>query len=74
VFLEYRVTGEWGSLESRGILESTDNVTLRLPAPFRTEGATLIGDAWKVTLAPGWVVRPGARSGDFQVVRDDAKE
>jgi len=42
---------------------------LRLPAPFRSDGATLVGDGWTVTLAPGWVVEPGSRSGDFQIVR-----
>lgn len=69
VFFEYRVTGEWGSLESRGMLESSDNTTLRLEAPFTQEGSTLTGTSWKVTLAPGWIVRPGARTGDFEVVR-----
>jgi hypothetical protein len=70
VFLEYRTTGEWGSLESRGLLESSDNVSLRLPAPFSTDGVTLSGKDWKVTVAPGWIVQPGARSGDVQLVRD----
>jgi hypothetical protein len=70
VFLEYRTTGEWGSLESKGILESSDNVTLRLPGPFTTDSAVLTGNNWKVTVAAGWVVRPGSRMGDFQIVRD----
>jgi hypothetical protein len=69
VFFQYRVTGEWGSLESTGILESSDNETLRLPAPFRSEGTTLQGEGWTITLSPGWVVRPGVRSGDFIITR-----
>jgi hypothetical protein len=62
VYFEYRVTAEWGTLASTGVLESSDGVTLRLPAPFRTDGATLVGDGWTVTLAPGWVVAPGSRA------------
>jgi hypothetical protein len=30
----------------------------------------LRGDGWMLTLAAGWVVRPGARAADFQVVRE----
>jgi len=70
VFLEYRVTAEWGSLESSGVLQSADGATLRLPAPFQTAGNTLIGEGWKVVLSPGWGVRSGDRAGDFRVVRD----
>jgi len=43
---------------------------LRLPAPFRTEGSTLQGEGWTVTIAPGWVVRPGRRAGDVMIVRE----
>ena len=70
VFFQYRVTGEWGSLESTGVLESSDGSTLSLPAPFRTDGATLEGEGWTITLAPGWVVRPAERTGDFMVGRE----
>lgn len=70
VFLEYRVTAEWGSLESSGVLQATDNATLRLPAPFEREGNTLTGEGWKVVLSPGWDVRAGDRAGDFRVVPD----
>ena len=70
VFLEYRVTAEWGSLESSGVLQSADGATLRLPAPFQTAGNALTGEGWKVVLSPGWVVRGGERAGDFRVVRD----
>jgi hypothetical protein len=69
VYFSYRVTSEWGSLESSGILESSDGKTLRLPAPFHVEGNTLSGDGWHLTLASGWVVKPSQRTGDFQVVR-----
>jgi len=49
---------------------SVDGNTLTVPAPATLEGTTLSGDGWRVTLAPGWVVRRGPRAGDFQVVRE----
>ena len=70
VIFEYRVTAEWGRLESTGILESVDGVTLRLPVPFRTNGSSLTGDGWTIMLADGWLVRRGHRTGDFQLVRE----
>jgi hypothetical protein len=71
VFFEYRVTAEWGTLESKGILESSDGKTLRLPASFRSEGNSLIADGWTITLSPGWSVHPGDRSGDFQILQNE---
>lgn len=70
VFLEYRVTAEWGSLESSGVLQAADGATLRLPAPFQRAGNTLTGEGWRVVLSPGWGVRDGDRAGDFRVVPD----
>jgi hypothetical protein len=67
----YRATTEWGRLESTGaILESIDGETLRLPLPLRANGRELAGDGWTITLAAGWSVQPGTRSGDAQVVLD----
>jgi len=40
-----------------------------VPGPVRIDGATLTGGGWAVTVAPGWAVRPGPRSGDYQIVR-----
>ncbi len=71
IFGGYRATTDWGRLESTdAILESIDGTTLRLAAPPRTDGTTLSGNGWTITLAAGWVVRPGPRSGDFQVMRE----
>lgn len=70
VIFEYRVTAEWGRLESTGVLESSDGVTLRLPAPFRTDGGSVAGEGWTIALADGWVVRSGRRPGDSQLVRE----
>jgi len=70
VFFEYRVTSDWGTLVSNGILVAADGETLRLPAPFEREGSELTGDGWTVSLAPGWTIRPGPREGDFLVVEE----
>jgi hypothetical protein len=71
IYPAYRTSGEWGSLEADLVLVSTDR--LRLPAPANTQGPALHGDGWTLTLTPQWVVRPGARLGDFQVVRDSTR-
>lgn len=68
VYPTYRVTGEWGSVEADWILVSPDQSTLTVPAPESVDGSTLEGDGWKVTLEPGWAVRPDAREGDYRVV------
>ena len=66
----FRTTAPWGTIEATTVLMSTDRSTLTVPAPASTEGTTLRGDGWTLTLAPGWVVRAGRRAGDFQVVRE----
>jgi len=70
VFFEYRLTAEWGTVTSNGILQSSDGVTLRLPAPFEVDGDRVTGAGWTITLAPGWTVQPAARAGDFEVRRN----
>lgn len=69
-FSEYRQKGAWGTLEAtKGVLISDDGRRW-LPGPVRIEGANITGDGWKVTIAPGWIVRPGPRSGDYQIIRE----
>jgi hypothetical protein len=69
-FGEYHQTGEWGALDAdKGVLVSTDGRTRRLPAPVRGDGTTISGDGWTLKAAPGWVIRAGARHGDYEVVR-----
>ncbi len=68
--LPYRTKGVWGTLEATNGILVNDDGTRRLPGPFRIEGATIGGDGWTVTVAPGWSIQPGPRSGDYQVVRD----
>jgi hypothetical protein len=66
----YRQTGPWGALEAeKGVLVSTDGRSRRLPAPVRRDDTTVDGDGWTVKAAPGWVVREGARRGDYELVR-----
>src|SRR5262245_39419121 len=68
--LPYRQRGEWGTLEAMNGVLINDDGTRRLPGPVRIDGATLTGDGWTVTVAPGWIVRSGPRSGDYQIIRD----
>jgi hypothetical protein len=69
-FHAYRMTGPWGALEaSNGVLISTDGKTRRLPAPVWGDSTSISGDGWTFTTAPGWAIRPGARRGDYEVVR-----
>jgi hypothetical protein len=69
VRLAVRQKGEWGTLDATiGVLIGEDG-TRRLPGPVRIEGANIMGDGWTVTVAPGWTVVPGPRSGDYQIIR-----
>jgi hypothetical protein len=69
-FGDYRMTGPWGALDAdKGVLLSSDGRTRRLPAPVRSDSTTFSGDGWTLKAAPGWVVREGARRGDYEVVR-----
>jgi hypothetical protein len=69
-FNRYTTKGEWGTLEATNGVLIRDNGTRRLSGPVRIEGVNITGDGWTVTVAPGWVVRPGPRSGDYQIIRD----
>ncbi|MFQ5605874.1 MAG: hypothetical protein ACE5HS_21600 [bacterium] len=71
IYPSFRVTGEWGSIEAEQVLMSVNGSKLTVPAPVTVEGSTLSGDGWTVTLASGWVMRPGPRTGDFEVVHED---
>jgi hypothetical protein len=69
-FQAYRLSGECGTLAAEnGVLVAADGSSRRLPAPVRSDDATVSGDGWTFTAAPGWVVREGARKGDYEVVR-----
>jgi hypothetical protein len=69
-FGPFRASGNWGTLEAeKGVLVASDGGSRRLAAPARPDGAAIAGDGWTFKAAPGWVVREGARRGDYEVVR-----
>ncbi len=70
VYPAVRVIADWGNLEAATALRSTDRSHIIVPAPVSIDGIVLRGDGWTLQLAPGWVVRPGPRAGDFQVMRE----
>ena len=51
------------------MLEASDGRSRRLPERVRGDDATISGDGWTFKAAAGWVVREGARRGDYEVVR-----
>ena len=69
-FGPFRASGSWGTLEAeKGVLVATDGSFRRVPAPVRRDDGTFAGDGWTFKAAAGWVVREGARRGDYEVVR-----
>ena len=69
-FGPFRASGAWGTLEAEtGVLVASDGRSRRLSAPGRPDGGVIAGDGWTFKAAPGWVVREGARRGDYEVVR-----
>jgi hypothetical protein len=72
IYPSYRTTAEWGRFEAAHVLMSADRSRLTVPAPASTAGATLSGDGWTLTIADGWVIRAGSRSGDYVLVRSGA--
>jgi hypothetical protein len=69
-FHPYRLSGPCGTLVAEnGVLEASDGGLRSLPAPVRGDDATISGDGWTFKAAAGWVVREGARKGDYEVVR-----
>ena len=69
-FGPYRLSGNWGTLEAeKGVLVTSDGSSRVVPRPVRQDERTVSGDGWAVKTAPGWIVRDGARPGDYEVVR-----
>jgi hypothetical protein len=69
-FHAFRSSGDWGTLEAeKGVLVASDGRIRRVPAPAQRDDGTFAGDGWTFKAAPGWVVREGARRGDYEVVR-----
>jgi len=71
-FGAYRFSGGSGTLEAeKGVLVASDGSSRRVAAPVRRDDGTFAGDGWTFKAAPGWVVREGARRGDYEVVREE---
>jgi hypothetical protein len=69
-FGAYNASGEWGTLSAeKGVLIASDGRSRRVSAPVRRDDGTFTGDGWTFKAAAGWVVRAGARRGDYEVVR-----
>jgi hypothetical protein len=69
-FGPFRASGGWGTLEAeKGVLVASDGRSRRVSAPVRRDDGTFSGDGWTFKAAAGWVVREGARRGDYEVVR-----
>jgi hypothetical protein len=69
-FGPYNASGEWGTLSAaKGVLIASDGRSRRVSAPVRRDDGTVTGDGWTFKAAAGWVVREGARKGDYEVVR-----
>jgi hypothetical protein len=65
-FGAFRSMGDWGTLEAeKGVLVETDGASRRVAAPVRRDDRTMTGEGWTFRAAPGWVVREGARRGDY---------
>jgi hypothetical protein len=68
-FGAYKASGPWGALDAdKGVLVMTDG-SRRVSAPVRRDDGTFAGEGWTFKAASGWVVREGARRGDYEVVR-----
>jgi len=69
-FGAYRASGNWGTLEAEtGVLVASDGSWRRVSAPRRRDSVTFYGDGWTFKAASGWLIREGARRGDYEVVR-----
>jgi hypothetical protein len=71
VYVPLRVTDTWGVLEADGggLMIREKGLFSRAVVPAPVNG-NLSGDGWKLDLKPGFRVVPGARKGDFTVVRE----
>jgi hypothetical protein len=68
----YHLAARWGKLDG-SVLVSTDRTRLAVPAPASVSGSELSGDGWTLTVAAGWVVKPGSRTGDYQLVEEGVR-
>lgn len=70
IYPTMRLTDSWGSLEVEhggALVRGAANVATVTAVGAKPSGQS--GDGWRLTLSPGWTVRPGKRPGDLAVVR-----
>lgn len=69
-FGAYNASADWGILAAeKGVLIASDGRSRRVAAPVRRDDGTFAGDGWTFKPGPGWVVREGGRTGDYEVLR-----
>ncbi len=72
VYPSRTVFAEWGELtvDSGGLLVANDRTLAYVTAEgLQLNAGTATGNGWALKLAPGWTIRRGARSGDFELVQ-----
>ena len=70
IYPTMQLTDDWGTLvveEGGALVRSPDKVAT--VSARSIDASNLVGDGWKVSLKPGWVVQSGPREGDYQVVQ-----
>jgi hypothetical protein len=78
VYSSMRITGTWGILDSNGpvlwVTEGVGDSHFRVPAPRElpeVQGGEITGEQWKLTLEPGWRLKPEARRGNYVIAPED---
>ena len=74
VYPSMRITDAWGSLEVQEggalVRQASHSATV---SAVGADNAGTVGPGWRLSLNPGWLVRPGERAGDIVVVRKDKR-
>jgi hypothetical protein len=73
VYPTYRASDNWGSLEGNTVLVLSDSRNLVVQAPFAVDGSRAKGTGWTLDIATGWSIRKGKRSGDFELLQNQAE-
>lgn len=73
VYPTLRLSDRWGVLEvSAGALIDAAWKRVHIAAPKDPQAHPLTGKGWKLDLASGWALVPGARQGDWSLKQSDA--
>ncbi len=73
VFPTIRLIAPWGTLEvtEGGILVAPGWQTARVPVPTAVREGQIAGEGWRLDLASGWLVRPVAETGHWELIREE---